>query len=302
MSDEKAIHPGSKLDPATLDLIADLICGDDAEQYPKYRSSQWLTRFFQDSGVTAVHQGESRKKWTFSILDQLTPSEIERVILRLADLKEYKGKFDLLKKAIKELNVALSLDGYKIGFVNNRAVIQFADPLKLDDDIIGEPDNVDEKDFLDKQFVDKIKINELNLDTVLTEYLQDRVNEAQSCPSGKVPLGTIFLLGSTLEGLLMAVAMKNQAQFMSAKAAPKAKDGKPYKVYDWKLSNLIDVCYELNYLKLDVKKFSHVLRDFRNYIHPYHQMAQSFKPDQHTVDICWQVFKAAYFELKATVI
>lgn len=50
----------------------------------------------------------------------------------------------------------------------------------------------------------------------------------------------------------------------------------------------------------DVKKFSHELRDFRNYIHPFHQRAQGFTPTEHTVDICWQVFRAAFAQLKAS--
>ena len=43
----------------------------------------------------------------------------------------------------------------------------------------------------------------------------------------------------------------------------------------------------------DVQKFSHGLRDFRNYIHPYQQMASGFKPDEHTAKVCFQVLKAA---------
>ncbi|MCY4317652.1 MAG: hypothetical protein OXE76_00405, partial [Alphaproteobacteria bacterium] len=46
-------------------------------------------------------------------------------------------------------------------------------------------------------------------------------------------------------------------------------------------------------LKLDVKKFSHGLRDFRNYIHPYEQMVSGFTPDEHTAKVCFQVLRAA---------
>ena len=63
------------------------------------------------------------------------------------------------------------------------------------------------------------------------------------------------------------------------------------------LSNFIDVAYELGLLAEDVKKFSHTLRDFRNYIHPYQQMSSRFNPDKHTAKISWQVLKAALFQL-----
>jgi len=39
---------------------------------------------------------------------------------------------------------------------------------------------------------------------------------------------------------------------------------------------------------LDVKRFSHALRDFRNYIHPYEQWRNAFNPDEHTALICYQ--------------
>ncbi|HEU5187362.1 MAG TPA: hypothetical protein VFT87_02560 [Candidatus Saccharimonadales bacterium] len=299
MTDNRAIHLGGKLDAAVLEAIADVICGDDTEKFPKYRSSMWLTKFYNDAGINVTHDGTTRKWWALGILEQLQPSDVEKVILRLADLREYKGDLEQLKLAVKAINSALRMDGYRVGFQNNKPVIQFADQVKLDDEIVSSPSQPDEKEFLQKQFSDDINISELGIDAVLTDYLQDRVNEAQSCPKGKVSLGTLFLLGSTLEGILLAVAIKDPAKFMAATAAPKDKAGKVYKIYDWKLSQLIDVSHELNLLNLDVKKFSHALRDFRNYIHPYHQMSQNFKPDQHTVDISWQVFKAAFFQLKA---
>ena len=62
---------------------------------------------------------------------------------------------------------------------------------------------------------------------------------------------------------------------------------------EWTLANFIDVASDVGILKLDVKKFSHGLRDFRNYIHPYQQMISGFTPDEHTAKVCFQVLKAA---------
>ena len=52
------------------------------------------------------------------------------------------------------------------------------------------------------------------------------------------------------------------------------------------------MAHDIGLLKPDVQKFSHGLRDFRNYIHPYQQMASGFKPDEHTAKVCFQVLKA----------
>lgn len=110
-------------------------------------------------------------------------------------------------------------------------------------------------------------------------------------------LATVFLCGSTLEGLLLDAATKKPQQFNSAKSAPKDKDDKVRALHDWTLDSLINVAHEVSLLSLDVKKYSHALKDFRNYIHPRQQASQGFKPDQHTAKISWQVLQAAIADL-----
>ena len=60
---------------------------------------------------------------------------------------------------------------------------------------------------------------------------------------------------------------------------------------------MIDIACEVGVLKLDIKKFSHGLRDFRNCIHPYEQMVPSFTPDEHAAKVCFQVLKGALASL-----
>lgn len=105
--------------------------------------------------------------------------------------------------------------------------------------------------------------------------------------------------GSSLEGILLGLASKYPIKFNQSKSAPKDKTGKVKTFHEWTLSNFIDVACDLGIIKEDVKKFSHVLRDFRNYIHPYEQLASRFNPDEHTAKICWQVLKAAIFQLSS---
>jgi hypothetical protein len=296
MASPLAIHLENSPDIDILDPLADFICGDIKTRFPVYRSSYYLTRFFQSLDIDVTHDGSTRKTWVLEVLKQLQPSDIEKIILRLVDLREYKGVGASFMLAIQSMNEILILDNFAIEFDEARPFIKRAEPLKF-----GEKATTtkDEAEFLSKQFGDDIKIQELRLDSVITGYLQVRVDEVQACPRNKVPLGTIFLLGSTLEGVLLAVALKDQAKYMRSKTAPKDRTGAVKRINDWKLAELIDVAHEVDDLKLDVKKFSHVLRDFRNYIHPFHQMEHAFNPDQHTVDICWQVFKAAFYQLKS---
>ena len=301
LTSSSAIHLGHKLDPGVLDSLADFVCGDNADKFPAYRSSSNLTRFFQGIGINANHDGSTRKWWVTEILKQLRPSELEKVILRLVDLREYKGSMTSLKLAAQSMNEILSMENLAIGFEGVQSILKRAAPINIDEAEMLKPNELkDEAEFLSAQFSDSIILAELDFDAIITAYHQNRVDEAQACPKDNVPLGTIFLLGSTLEGMLLATALKDPKKYMSSKSAPKDKTGKIKQIHNWNLSELIDVAYNVNDIGLDVKKFSHELRDFRNYIHPYQQMSQSFNPDQHTVDICWQVFKAAFHHLKSS--
>jgi hypothetical protein len=295
------VHLGQPLDPATLDALADFICGDQGDKYPTYRSSTYLTQFFQSVRVDVVHDGSTRKWWVLEVLKSLTPSQLEAVALRLTDLREYKADQAKLRLALQSMNRILSMDGLAVGFSGSRPFLKQAQNLALDEVELMKPTpSTDEAEFLRHEFKESLRIDDLGLDAIVTLYLQARVDEIQACPRNKVPLGVIFLLGSTLEGLLLAFALQDQARFISSAAAPKDKSGRVKSLQDWTLNELIDVAHEIGLLDLDVKKFSHVLRGFRNYIHPYEQMAQRFSPDGHTVEICLQVFRAAVAQLRAS--
>ena len=131
----------------------------------------------------------------------------------------------------------------------------------------------------------------------LASILESRLSEAIRCLKANSPLAVMFHCGSILEGLLLGLASANPQQFNQAQNSPKDKGGHVRQLHEWTLAQFIDVACELGYLKLDVKKFSHALRDFRNYIHPYEQMSARFNSDKHTAEICLQVLKAAIASL-----
>lgn len=155
---------------------------------------------------------------------------------------------------------------------------------------------IKEDEFLNRDFKD-VSIDKLKLDGTVSIILQQRVDEIRKCLNAKAPLSVIFLCGSTLEGILLGIASGKAQDFNQATASPKDKSGKVKYFQDWCLSDFINVARELNLLGEDVKKFSHALRDFRNYIHPYQQMSSNFNPDEHTAKICWQVLQTAIIQL-----
>lgn len=191
------------------------------------------------------------------------------------------------------------LDSYEAGCVLNS---QDIDALVLDkartvvDRLSGtsnstkSPQAVD--DFLHHEFtVPSIKSLPIELQAI--PIVEKRLAEARAALGAGAYLSVIFLCGSVLEAVLLGAAQKEPARFNQASASPKAPDNSVKRFHEWSLAQFIDVSCEVGLLKPDVKKFSHGLRDFRNYIHPYEQMVSDFMPDEHTAKVCFQVLKAA---------
>ena len=153
-----------------------------------------------------------------------------------------------------------------------------------------------EDQFISREFKN-VSVEKVGLDGTVSRILGQRIDEIRRCLTAQSPLAVIFLCGSTLEGILLGVATVRPREFNQAASSPKDRSGKVKPFQEWTLSEFINVARELNLLGEDVKKFSHALRDFRNYIHPYAQMASQFNPDQHTAKICWQVLQAAITQL-----
>lgn len=152
-------------------------------------------------------------------------------------------------------------------------------------------ENTDD-DFLNREFSIP-NIRSLPIESMAIPIIESRLAEARKALGVSAYLSVIFLCGSVLEAVLLGAAQKEPARFNRAVASPKANDGKVRQFHEWSLAQFIDVACEIDLLKPDVKKFSHGLRDFRNYIHPYEQMASRFTPDEHTAKLCFQALKAA---------
>jgi hypothetical protein len=155
---------------------------------------------------------------------------------------------------------------------------------------------VTEEEFLQKDYRNA-DIARVPIEASLIPILEARFIEAVRSLKADAPLAAIFMCGSVLEGLLLGTALANPRGFNQASCSPKDAAGKVKAFPEWSLAQMIDVACELGYLKIDVKKFSHGLRDFRNYIHPYQQLSSQFAPDKHTAEICIQVLRAAIASL-----
>ncbi|KKZ09982.1 MAG: hypothetical protein TQ37_10415 [Candidatus Synechococcus spongiarum 15L] len=149
-----------------------------------------------------------------------------------------------------------------------------------------------ENEFLAREFAIP-NLQKMPIDAQVISIINARLEEARVALGTGAHLSVIFLCGSVLEAVLRGAAQRDPANFNQASAAPKAANKSPKRFPEWSLAQLIDVACEVGVLQPDIKKFSHGLRDFRNYIHPHEQMISGFTPDQHTAELCFKVLKAA---------
>jgi hypothetical protein len=270
------------MDNTTKEHIAEFICGDDQERCPVYRSSSYLTNFFQNNGVNARHDGSTRKWWVLEVLNQLNGELLQRIILRLASPREYGGDKEKTRLALKTLNSILEVEGLKLKISGVTPVLERITPNF----------NLEEEETELKP-LPAPKFDELGLGPGIDLILKQRWEEIQKCVDNGANLAAIILMGSLLEGFFLGVMQKFPRLTNIASNSPKDAEGKVKHFAEWSLSQMIDTSHAIGWLQLDVKKFSHALRDFRNLIHPYEQLATQANPDEDTVNISWLVVQAA---------
>lgn len=273
----------------TLEKLRNIINGDGTEDY---KSGPKLVSFFNELGFNDSYGQGFPSRWVFtdSKLEKIngTP-ELDKCIKAIFAVNNYIGRVAYLDDLIADFNQYLVFDKWKVTRENEKITFK-----KLDEIIIENKEKtseVYEKEFLKLNF--DTSIDSIGLEYSLTEILNIRILEAESNTSIGNSLSSIILIGSIMEGILLGVALKYPNNFNKSNSAPIDNNTKKVKKFnDWTLNDFINSAYELKIINEDVKKFSHVVRDFRNYIHPYQQLCSRFTPDKHTALICLQVLKA----------
>jgi hypothetical protein len=130
-------------------------------------------------------------------------------------------------------------------------------------------------------------------DAELARVLSNRWTEANLSFEAGAYLATVILLGSILEGVLLSKIEKNPAQANKASSCPKDRTGKPLPISEWKLQNLIEVTHECGWLKKEYRDFSHVIRDYRNFVHPNKERKEGIIFDVNISRVVWEVVSAA---------
>lgn len=285
-----------KLCGKTLEKLREIINGDNYSGL--YRKGPQLVRFFNDLGFSDVYGQGFPSRWVFTDekLKHIngTPS-LDQCLRNTFAVNNFIGRINELDSLIAEFNQYLAFDKWAIRRENDKIYFEKLDKVIIEN---TRTSNVElkEDEFLQRDF--KVHIPSLGLDPQLTEIVESRLKETANCVNHQSPLAAVVLIGGILEGILLGTALSYREQFSKALGAPRDRvTGKVLQFQKWTLSSLVDVAAELGILKQDVKKFSHAVREFRNYIHPYEQLASHFYPDNQTALICFQVLKAATVQI-----
>lgn len=204
---------------------------------------------------------------------------------------------------VARLNLEI-LERWRLGkFANNETLTPFEEEAYADlQSKFGQQTEVAsaaDVEFLARDFGD-IDLQALPQELTSEKVVLARLREIDQCLEAEAPLAVIFLVGSTLEGLLMEMAMAHPVDYVSSDSAPK-KGGQPKPLQTWTLAELIAVSRVLEIVGEDVSRFADHARSFRNYIHPRQQLQANFEPRMMTARIAHQVLHAALADLQRLV-
>ncbi len=118
----------------SLRELARMICGDEeAGPYFQYRSSAYLTEFFEDCDLEYVHDGSTRWRWVSDRLEevvalpqqspQLPPDPFIRIIQALLDTGEAQAADEERANALGAVNTVLGREGWE-AFYDDSAIAQ----------------------------------------------------------------------------------------------------------------------------------------------------------------------------------
>ena len=296
-----------KLHRKTIEKIAEAVCGAgdlvdtktfDPENYDAYpsdsirpfvtpfplREQPELAAFLRDSGMEFETPEEIHDRKEF-VLDLLTSfngaSELECLITGLADPREH----DDDQKCVSHLNEILHLDGLSVEIQGRGAAPKLV-PVEAT------------KSRPAKETVAPRDFGRLVQDEEMASVLALRWEEAQLCVQAKAYLAAVVMMGSLLEGVLLAKMQAHPGDANTAKSAPRdwrSDRAKPFA--KWRLAEMIQVAHERGWLSQNVMAFSVALREFRNLVHPSVEFAGVERPDRGTCNLCQEVVDLALGQL-----
>lgn len=137
-------------------------------------------------------------------------------------------------------------------------------------------------------------------DDKMRGILLNRWAECTKCIQADAPLSSLVMMGGILEAILLARinSHSNKSEIINSKSAPiDKKTSKVYPLQEWTLKNYIDVSHELSWITQSTKDIGEVLRDYRNYVHPYKEFSHGIIITTQDAELFWQITKSIINQL-----
>lgn len=128
-----------KFKTRNLEALGDLVCGNlggdppGPSQEPKYfpyRSSMYITRFFEDLDTDYRHDGSTRHRWVAVVIEQMLaephdgptrlPESFCRLIDQLMDPREAENEGPDRPNALRQLNEVLAREGFEAFYAEDK--------------------------------------------------------------------------------------------------------------------------------------------------------------------------------------
>lgn len=132
-------------------------------------------------------------------------------------------------------------------------------------------------------------------DPTTQDAIRRRWIECTRCIGAGAPMAALVMMGGLLEGLLLARINRERIKsaIFTANSAPvDPVSGDPRRLRDWTLRNYIDVSHEIGWISQSAKDVGEVLRDYRNYIHPYKEISHGVALTTDDARVLWEVTKS----------
>ncbi|WP_411141268.1 hypothetical protein [Streptomyces sp. x-80] len=274
MMQETVLGP---LDGNTLKELARVICGDDNLYY---RRGFEITQFLENAGWRNVpeYDGEYRGEWVLHLLMERRENhtELEKVLLRLADAREYLEEPDVLPAVVNAVNAFLVHEGFRLENPGGRPRVVVCDPA------VAHPGQQAPVEL-------KATMAEIIREPRMAALLQRRLDEARTCYANGAHVAAVIMLGSLLEGVLLTVIEERDASLLRNKDPDFIG-----------LKALIDICHKAGWIDVDMERHSQTLREYRNFVHPRREFSEAHTPDRDTLTVSWYVVNGALNDLTAS--
>lgn len=273
------------LSQRALENLAKVISGEGMDYQ---RSGPEVAQLFRSAGVVCqpYDQGEATD-YAFKVLQryQTDPAQIEKVILKLSDLKEHKADVKALVKVVNRLNQILNPVGMRIGFDGiTPKIIEMAGSA---------PHEVKPKAKAPPNF------HQITRDSSLAPILEWRWREVSLCLDQRAYVAAFVIMGSVLEGTLLSYAQHNMLELAKSKEAPRDQQGRLKSLGEWSLEELVRTASELGWIKIKQGCLLTKLIYYRTLLHPFEQRARDFHPNREYCHVCYNEVLTLLRELEA---